>query len=75
VSALFEELVHQQACHAMLVKQGLSLDLQKRRDVPHEILSPLFAMLAELERDFVFERTNEGLRGANRASCWVSKLV
>jgi DNA invertase Pin-like site-specific DNA recombinase len=59
----------------MLVKQGLSLDLQKRRDMPHKIVLPVFAILAELERDFVFERTNEGLCGANRASCWVSKFV
>ena len=59
---LIEELIHQKRCRLILVKQGLDLDPQNHRDMTHKILLTTFAMLAELERDFVSERTKEGLR-------------
>jgi len=62
VLGLIEELIHQKRCRLILVKQGLDLDPQNHRDMTHKILLTIFAMLAELERDFVSERTKEGLR-------------
>lgn len=60
VLGLIEELIHQKRCRLILVKQDL--DPQNHRDMTHKILLTIFAMLAELERDFVSERTKEGLR-------------
>ena len=62
VLGLIEELLDQKRCRLILVKQGLDLDPQNHRDMTHKILLTIFAMLAELERDFVSERTKEGLR-------------
>ena len=62
VLGLIEELIHHKRCRLILVKQGLDLDPQNHRDMTHKILLTFFAMLAELERDFVSERTKEGLR-------------
>ncbi len=66
VLGLIEELIHQKSCRLILIKQNLDLDPQNHRDMTHKILLTIFAMLAELERDFVSERTKEGLR-ARRA--------
>ena len=60
VLGLIEELIHQKRCRLILVKQDL--DPQNHRDMTHKILLAIFAMLAELKRDFVSERTEEGLR-------------
>lgn len=60
VLGLIEELIHHKRCRLILVKQGL--DPQNHRDMTHKILLTIFAMLAELERDFVSERTKERLR-------------
>lgn len=62
VLALIEELIQQKQCRLILVKQGLDLDPQNHHSMTHKILLTIFAMLAELERDFVSERTREGLR-------------
>jgi DNA invertase Pin-like site-specific DNA recombinase len=62
VLAFIEELIQHKQCRLILVKQGLDLDPQNHRNMTHKILLTIFAMLAELERDFVSERTKEGLR-------------
>ena len=62
VLGLIEELIHHKRCRLILVKQSLDLDPQNHRDMTHKILLTIFAMLAELERDFVSERTKESLR-------------
>ena len=56
---LIEELIHHQRCRLILVKYGLDLDPQNHRDMTHKILLTVFAMLAELKRGFVSERTKE----------------
>ena len=36
--------------------------LKVRKNVANKVLVTIFSMLAELERDFISERTKEGLR-------------
>jgi DNA invertase Pin-like site-specific DNA recombinase len=59
---LIEELINEKKCRLILVKQGLDLDPNNAGDMTNKILLTIFSMMAELERDFVSERTKEGLR-------------
>ena len=62
VLALIEEIITKKKCRLILVKQGLDLDPKNAHDMSNKILITLFSMMAELERDFISERTKEGLR-------------
>ena len=62
VLGLIKKLIHHEHCRLVLAKRGLDLDPRNHRDMTHKILLTIFAMLAELERDFVSEHTKEGLR-------------
>ena len=59
---LIEELIQEKGCRLILVKQSLDINPHNHRDMTTKILLTVFSMMAELERDFVSERTKEGLR-------------
>jgi DNA invertase Pin-like site-specific DNA recombinase len=44
------------------LKENLDLDPIAKNNVANKVLIAIFSMLAELERDFISERTKEGLR-------------
>jgi DNA invertase Pin-like site-specific DNA recombinase len=46
----------------ILIKQNLDLNPNAKNNVADKVLITVFSMLAELERDFISERTKEGLR-------------
>ena len=59
---IIEELIQVKKCRLVLVKQGLDLDPTNKNDITNKILLTIFTMMAELERDFISERTKEGLK-------------
>ena len=62
VLQIIEELIQVKKCRLVLVKQGLDLDPTNKNDMTNKILLTIFTMMAELERDFISERTKEGLK-------------
>ena len=62
VFEIIEELIKVKQCQLILVKQGLDLNPSNKNDMTNKILLTIFSMMAELERDFISERTKEGLR-------------
>jgi DNA invertase Pin-like site-specific DNA recombinase len=46
----------------ILIKQNLDLNPGAKHNVANKVLITVFSMLAELEKDFISERTKEGLR-------------
>jgi DNA invertase Pin-like site-specific DNA recombinase len=58
---IIERLVNQNGSRLILVKQNLDINPDNTNDLTNKILITIFAMLAELERDFISERTKEGL--------------
>ena len=46
----------------ILIKQNLDLNPAAKSNVANKMLITIFSMLAELERDFISERTKEGLK-------------
>lgn len=62
VLATVETLVEEKKSRLVLVKQNLDVDPNNQKDLTNKILITIFSMMAELERDFISERTKEGLR-------------
>jgi DNA invertase Pin-like site-specific DNA recombinase len=62
VLGLIEELIGGKGCRLILIKQGLDLDPGNQHELTNKVLLTVFSMMAELERDFISERTKEGLR-------------
>ena len=62
VLATIETLVDMKRSRLILVKQNLDIDPNNQKDLTNKILITIFSMMAELERDFISERTKEGLR-------------
>jgi len=62
VLGLIEELINQKKCRLICVKQGLDVDPGNQHEMTTKVLLTVFSMMAELERDFISERTREGLR-------------
>jgi DNA invertase Pin-like site-specific DNA recombinase len=57
-----ENIVQGKKARLILIKQNLDLNPTDKNNVTNKILITIFSMLAELERDFISERTKEGLR-------------
>lgn len=57
-----EALVQGKQARLVLIKQSLDLNPVDKNNVANKVLITIFSMLAELERDFISERTKEGLR-------------
>ena len=57
-----ETIVHEKQSRLILVKQNLDLNPKDKNNIANKVLITVFSMIAELERDFISERTKEGLR-------------
>ena len=57
-----ETITKEKQSRLVLIKQNLDLNPNDRNNVTNKILITVFSMMAELERDFISERTKEGLR-------------
>lgn len=57
-----ETIVQDKLARLILIKQNLDLNPNAKNNVANKVLITIFSMLAELERDFISERTKEGLR-------------
>lgn len=57
-----EVIVKDKQSRLVFIKQNLDLNPNDQNNVANKILITIFSMLAELERDFISERTKEGLR-------------
>jgi len=57
-----EIIVNEKQSRLVLIKQNLDLNPNDQNNITNKILTTIFSMLAELERDFISERTKEGLR-------------
>lgn len=57
-----EVIVNDKQSRLVLIKQNLDLNPSAQNNVANKVLITIFSMLAELERDFISERTKEGLR-------------
>lgn len=61
VLEIIESIVDKKKGRLILIKQGLDLNPGKK-DIASKVLITIFSMVAELERDFISERTKEGLK-------------
>lgn len=57
-----EGIVQDKKARLILIKQNLDLNPVDKNNITNKVLITVFSMLAELERDFISERTKEGLR-------------
>ena len=57
-----EMIVQEKKSRLILIKQNLDLNPGAKHNVANKVLITVFSMLAELEKDFISERTKEGLR-------------
>lgn len=57
-----ETIIQDKHARLILIKQNLDLNPAAKNNVANKVLVTIFSMLAELERDFISERTKEGLR-------------
>ena len=56
-----ELLVQKKQTRLILIKQNLDLKPNNKNDIGNKASITIFSMIAELERDFISERTKEGL--------------
>jgi DNA invertase Pin-like site-specific DNA recombinase len=73
VFEIIEVLIKEKQCRLILVKQGLDLDPTNQNDMTNKILLTIFSMMAELERDFISERTKEGLQARREQGITLGK--
>ena len=55
-------IVNDKQAQLIFIKQNLNINPLDQNNITNKILITVFSMLAELERDFISERTKEGLR-------------
>ena len=58
---IIERIVEEKRCRIIMLKQNIDINPHNTNDMTNKILITVFSMLAELERDFISERTKEGL--------------
>ena len=59
---IVETITQEKQSRLILIKQNLDLNPKDKNNVTNKVLITVFSMTAELERDFISERTKEGLR-------------
>ncbi len=57
-----ESIVQEKQARLILIKQNLDINPHNTNNLTNKVLITVFSMIAELERDFISERTKEGLR-------------
>jgi len=57
-----ETITKEKQTRLILIKQNLDINPLNRNDITNKVLIMVFSMLAELKRDFISERTKEGLK-------------
>ncbi|MGC1181657.1 recombinase family protein [Legionella sp.] len=57
-----ETITQDKQARLILIKQNLDLNPDAKNNMTNKVLITIFSMLAELERDFISERTKEGLK-------------
>ncbi len=55
-------IIKKKKARLILIKQNIDIHAKNENDISNKILIMVFSMLAELERDFISERTKEGLK-------------
>lgn len=73
VLLIIEELIQVKKCKLVLIKQNLQLDPTNQNDMTNKVLLTIFSMVAELERDFISERTKEGLKARKERGLLLGK--
>jgi DNA invertase Pin-like site-specific DNA recombinase len=59
---IIETIIEKKQSRLILIKQNLDLNPNDRNNITNKVLITVFSMLAELERDFISERTKEDLK-------------
>lgn len=59
---IIETILQEKQARLILIKQNLDLNPKDKNNITNKILITVFSMTAELERDFISERTKEGLK-------------
>lgn len=59
---IVESITNEKQSRLILIKQNLDLNPKDKHNITNKVLLTVFSMTAELERDFISERTKEGLR-------------
>lgn len=59
---IIQKIVTEKRCRIIMIKQNIDITLENTDNMTNKILLTVFSMLAELERDFISERTREGLK-------------
>lgn len=62
VLEIISTITNVKRCRLVAIKQGIDADPYNQTDVTTKVLITVFSLVAELERDFISERTKEGLR-------------
>lgn len=70
---LIETIVVEKKCRLILIKQNLDISHTNKNSPTNKILITMFSMLAELERDFISERTKEGLASIKKKGIQLGK--
>lgn len=58
---IIDRIVNENQCRIIMIKQNLDINPDNTNNMTNKVLLTVFSMLAELERDFISERTKEGL--------------
>lgn len=66
-------LIHQKQTRLILIKQNLDMNPHNKNSLTNKVLITVFSMIAELERDFISERTKEGLRARKERGITLGK--
>lgn len=72
---IIERIVKEKKCRMIIPTQNLDIDPNNTNDMTNKILITIFSMLAELERDFISERTKEGLNALKNKGIKLGKPV
>lgn len=59
---IIEAVTREKHARLILIKQDMDLNPNEKSNMANKVLITIFSMLAELERDFISERTKEGLQ-------------
>ena len=59
---IIEAITKKKHAQLILIKQDMDLNPDEKSNMANKVLITIFSMLAELEQDFISERTKEGLQ-------------